>query len=185
MHASCASQKKVTMRKAKAESGLDKFNSNYDYEKDESGLMRAVSDDKSQYSRKQGFTGTKDVQGKDYNKVGYRKKRWGQKTEYGKSQFQGKKDSNYGDSPYYVQQARMNQQKSRFEGSKYGTSGYATSNANVATGNNRNSNYAGRTSGYVTSRENYAEPLIMSKQQYSKISQGKMSVKQTNSMLGR
>jgi len=184
--ASCASQKTVSVRKAKSDSGLDKFNSNYDYEKDKDGMMRAVSDDKSQYSRKEGFSGTKQVTtGKDYNKLSYRKKRWGQKSEYGKSQFQGKKDSRYGDSPYYVQQARMNNQQSRFGGSQYGTSGYATGEANVASGARRNNNSGRKTSGYVTTQGEYSKGIIMSKKDYTRISQGKMSVQQTNSMLGR
>ncbi len=184
--ASCASQKTVSVRKAKSESGLDKFNANYDYEKDESGLMRAVSDDKSQYSRKEGFSGTKQVTtGKDYNKVSYRKKRWGQKSDYGTSQYQGKKDNKLGDSPYYVQQARMNQQQSTYSGSQYGTSGYSTGEANLVTGARRSNTSGSKTSGYVTTQDEYNKGVIMSKKDYSRISQGKMSVQQTNSLLGR
>ena len=186
MLASCASEKTVSVRKAKADSGLDKFNSNYDYEKDETGLMRAVSDQKSQYSRKEGFAGTNQkVTGKDYNKQSYRKKRWGQKSDYQTTEYQGRKESGLGDSPYYVQQAKINREQSRFSGSQYGTSGYETGAANVASGARRSSNLAGKTSGYVSSQGNYSEPLIMSKQDYSRVSQGKMSVQQTNSMLGR
>lgn len=183
---SCASEKTVSVRKAKSESGLDKFNSNYDYEKDATGLMRAVSDEKSQYSRKVEFAGTNQkVTGQDYSKQSYRKKRWGQKSEYGTSKYQGRKDSNMGESPYYVQQAKVNQQQSRFSGSRYGTSGYATNESNYASASNRSNNATSKTSGYVTSKSGYSEPLIMSKKDYSKISQGKMSVKQTNTMLGR
>ena len=181
--ASCASKKTVTLKQVKATSGLEKYNSNYDYVKDENGLMRASSDQKSQFSRDKKFAGTQDFSGKDYSKKSYRKKRWGETSQYDKKSYAGNNNSEYKRSPYYVQQQSKLGGESRYSGNQYEKQGYTVDRtANVATGNNKVSK---APSGYVTSRANYPDPVIMSKSQYSKVNGGKLTVKETNSMLGR
>lgn len=184
--ASCANEKTVTTKKARATSGLDKYNSNYEYTKDKNGLMRATSNKQSQFSRGKQFAGTRDYSGKDYNKKDYRTKRWGQKSDYSAQQYQGKRDSNYGNSPYYVNQARIANRDSRYSNNNYGTGSYKAGNAHEGTGSRRNSNVSKGASGYVSSQGKYPQPLIMSKDQYTKINQQKqLTVRQSNSMLGR
>jgi len=176
---SCSSQQTVTVNKAKAQSGLDKFNSNYDYAKDENGLLRATSNQQSQYSRKRQFSGSDNVaSGANYDKKSYRKKRWGQKSNYNSEQYQGNTD--YDKTPFYVQQARANREQSRFSQNEFAANDYSTGTANAASGARRNSNVKHSASGYVTSQQDYPDPLILSKDDYTKL-----SVQQTNVLLGR
>ena len=124
------------------------------------------------------FSTARNFKGKDYGKESYRKKRWGNNTDYNTKQYAGNTDgSQFKSSPHYVQkQALAGSRDSRFNRSKFGTNSVAKSNAQET---NSTSVKKGQ-SGYVSSRGDYGDTRVMSKKEYAEL-----SVRQTNSLLGR
>lgn len=178
--ASCASEKTVTQSKVR--SGLDQYNNGYDIEKGDHGMMRSGSDKVSHYDRKSTNIGVRDFSGKNYNKESYRKERWGGNKDYASKQYGGNTDAGrFKHSPYYVSRstrAQANGQYANANNSQFNTGKYTVSK-NKANESRANAVKTG-SSGYVTSRNRATKPLVMSKDDYNKLSVG-----DTNHMLGR
>lgn len=157
---------------------MEKYGGDYEYTKDKNGMMRATSDKQSEFASKGEFSTARNFKGKDYGKESYRKKRWGNNTDYNTKQYAGNTDgSQFKSSPHYVQkQALAGSRDSRFNRSKFGTNSVAKSNAQET---NSTSVKKGQ-SGYVSSRGDYGDTRVMSKKEYAEL-----SVRQTNSLLGR
>lgn len=180
MLASCASKKSVTSSKVR--SGLDQYNNGYEIEKGEHGMMQAGSEKVSQYEGKSSYIGARDFAGKNYNKESYRKERWGGNTKYDAKGYAGNTDgSRFQHSPHYVDRnarSRNNGQYANANGEQFLTSNF--SGASQRANERRASDVKTGASGYVTSRNNMAQPLIMSKDDYNKL-----SISDSKSMLGR
>lgn len=177
LSASCAG--KTTVSQKKVRSGLDSYNSGYELTKDEHGMTRSASKKISHYNNQRNSNlGATDISGKDYNKASYRKARWGGDKSYTAEQYGGKTDgSRFQHSPHYVSRSAYDGggfqtvQKNQFNTGRYNTGRAQEAKSDtVKTG----------SSGYVTSQNNAPEPLIMSRDEYNKL-----SVRDTKSLLGR
>ncbi len=180
MLASCASKQTVTSSKVR--SGLDQYNNGYDMKKGDHGMMRSGSDKVSEYDRKASNIGARDFSGKDYNKESYRKQRWGGNKGYNAKQYGGDTDgSKFKHSPHYVSRdtrAQANGKYSTAGNGQFNTGKYAAAGSKANEGS-ANAVKTG-TSGYVTSRNKKKQPLIMSKEDYNKL-----SVSDSKRMLGK
>lgn len=178
--ASCA--KEGVTKVSKVRSGLNKFNDGYTMEKGDHGMMRSSSDKVSEYDRRASGVGSKDFKGKDYNKASYRKKRWGGNTAYKSKQYAGNTDgSRFQHSPHYLKnnyKARAEGQYALANNSQYKTGAFNSGRAREELGLGTDVKKGAST--YVTSRDRRPEPLIMSRQDYRKL-----SVSDSNRMLGR
>jgi len=178
---SCASQKTVTNSRARATSGLDKYNSNYEYKKDENGLMRATSTKRSQYDINQtvNYRG-RDYSGKRYNTKDFRKNRWGGKDRYQVSAYNGNIDgSRFQHAPVTVDQgARSSKNYGNYRKVDYRTGQYST----VAAYEGSARQIRTKKSGYAYRQEvqNRKRPPVLSREQHAQ-----MNIQQTRALLGR
>lgn len=175
--ASCASKTTVTQKKVR--SGLDSYNDGYELTKDEQGMSRSVSKQVSQFDgQRQSNIGGRDFAGKDYNKESYRKERWGGNKGYTANQYGGNTDgSKFQHAPHYVSRKAYDGggfksiKKNQFNAGKYNTGRAQEGRLDtVKTG----------SSDFVSSRHDAPDPLVISREDYNKL-----SVRETKSMLGR
>jgi len=126
------------------------------------------------------------TKGKDYSKQSFKKENYANKADYSKQSFQGNKSAaGYSGSPYYVKQASDRSETSTFNNSNFNTSGYRTGASTAVTSANRNSNFSNTRNAYTASKSGYKEPLIISRDDYNNSQKAKLTVKQSNSLLGR
>jgi len=177
--ASCASERTVSNKTSRSTEGLDKYNSNYEYTKDKNGLMRAQSGQRSQYESQVNHVSNRNFSGKNYSKNEFQASGWQGNSTYQSKKYQGKTDgSRFQHAPQFVQnQANYNKRfngskTSHYSGNQYAKGGtYNTGAAHV----NRNPHHYGKDKTTL-----YSDPVILTPQQ-----QSQLSVKETNSMLGR
>lgn len=179
LFASCASERTVSNQTTRATTGLNKYNSNYEYAKDENGLMRAQSSQRSQYESQVNHVNNRNFSGKNYSKNEFHAAGWKGNSTYQSVKYKGKTDgSRFKHAPQFVQnQANYNQKYSGTKSSHYSGNQYATGSAYRTGAAHVNKNPHHYAKDKTT---NYSNPVIMSPRQ-----QAQLSVKETNSMLGR
>ncbi len=150
--------------------------------KGENGMAQSGSDKVSDFDGKMSNIGSQDFSGKNYNTESYRKERWGGNTQYKTTEFAENTDgSRFEHSPYYVDRnsrARDNGKYAAADGSEFAAGKYAGANQDANEGG-FNAIQSGE-SGYVTSRRNNTKPLIVSKEDYRRL-----TIDDSRKMLGK
>lgn len=175
----CSSDSTVTKTQIKKDVWGNK--ETFSVGKDADGNPMMKSDKRSSYENtSSNIAANRDFSGKDYTKSSYRKDRWGGKSNYDRTSYQGNTSAKkYKREPWFVkQQAALSNRKSSLGKQGYTTAGYRSAGRASEQGGRR---IASRQDAQISNRRSsYKQPEVTG----WKDQQG-LSVKETNGMLGR
>ena len=177
--ASCASETTTTEHKV----NKDAFGKELPFSvgKDADGNPMMKSDKRSRYENKNSnIESNRDFSGNDYTKKSYRKDRWGGDSHFGKKTYAGNTSADrYKKEPWYVRKQASSANKQATASNKnYSVNPFRRSGrASEQGGRRMTTTQDARTS---NSRQSYKQPEITHWKE-----QNGLSVKDTNSMLGR
>ena len=148
--------------------------------KDDDGNPMMKSDKRSSFDNKQSnIASGKDFSGSDYSKKSYRKERWGGDTSFGRKKYAGNTSAErYKKEPWYVRkQASASGQQATASNKKFSVNPFRSNRTSSV---NSRQVSTSQDSKINNRRQSYKQPNITDWKE-----QGGLSVKDTNSMLGR
>ncbi len=148
--------------------------------KDADGNPMMKSEKRSGFENKQSnLASNRDFSGDDYTKKSYRKERWGGDTAFSRKKYAGDTSAErYKKEPWYVRkQASASGTQATASNKKFSVNPFRTNRATEQGGRRISSKQDYKVS---NSRQTYKQPTITDRKD-----QGGLSVKDTNSMLGR
>jgi hypothetical protein len=175
---SCASEKKVTHKKAEA-TGLAKYESDVSYQVREDGSVQVNSDKRSSLESVGDYSNVRQQGNSSFYTEGYSKKGWSQNKAYNAKSYQGGENgSKFRNTPHFAQQqASVQGQAANVAGQGYDTQSFYGGSQTVSRGQQQTRT---RDAATQVQQESFVAPPIRSQAE----AQG-LSVDDTNFLLGR